>query len=291
MHEEHKGELLVLSESALWALFPIIALLSYQSLTPLMSAAITILLGAVFFALLLTGKGSWGELKRKAAYKPIIYSALLIGVAYYTFLFIGLSLTSAGDASIALLMEIFFTYLILCLWGKERFDKKHAIGAILMAIGAVIILSPSAGGSFLGNLIIIVGTIFPPVGNYFQQQARKLVSAPAILFVRSLISGSIIMVAALICEGPLPSGSISAALPFLLYNGIFMMGVSKIMWIEAIHRLPITKATSLNTVTPAYTLLFAFLILGDIPTWTQMAGFIPILIGAQFLITKTVSLG
>ena len=61
------------------------------------------------------------------------------------------------------------------------------------------------------------------------------------------------------------------------------MGFSKVIWIESIHRIRISKTISLSSVSPSFTLFFAFLILGDIPTVWQLIGIVPMLLGVYVL--------
>ena len=75
------------------------------------------------------------------------------------------------------------------------------------------------------------------------------------------------------------SSQILNSLWFLFINGFILFGLSKIFWVEAIHRITITKANTLGAITPALTMVFAFLILKDIPTIWQIMGFIPMFIG------------
>ena len=157
---------------------------------------------------------------------------------------------------------------------------------MLMAVGAFAVLFP--GGRLHlneGDIIILVASAIPPVGNYFAQKAREQVGSNMIMFIRSILSGIFILFMAFLFE-PVPvQADVTNALFFILVNGLLLMGLSKILWIEGIHRIPITKAVALNSVAPAFTLLFAFLIIGEMPSVWQFLGFLPMLIGI-FLLTE-----
>ena len=64
-----------------------------------------------------------------------------------------------------------------------------------------------------------------------------------------------------------------------------LFGISKIFWIEAIHRISITKASAMTACGPLFTIILAYLVLGDEPTVQQLIGVIPVLIGGV-LITR-----
>jgi drug/metabolite transporter (DMT)-like permease len=106
------------------------------------------------------------------------------------------------------------------------------------------------------------------------------------MLIRSAVSGIFFLVLACALE-PLPSGTtILGSLPLLFLNGFFLMGLSKILWIEAIHRVPIAKAISLSAVSPLFTLGFAYSLLGEVPTAFQIAGVIPMIAGVCLLMRQ-----
>jgi len=181
-------------------------------------------------------------------------------------------------------MEDFLILIILNLWKKEKLKRKHIFGAILMVIGALLVLFPGQFQVKEGDLIILLATTLPPFGNYYQQRARKKVSSTVIMFYRSFLSSIFLFALASIFEVRPSTSALMESGIFILVNGIFLMGLIKILWLEGIHRIPITKAISLTAIAPAFTLLFAYFILGEIPTIWQLSGFLPMFIGI-FLIT------
>ncbi len=258
--------------------------MTFNNLPPLFSGALSIIIAAIFFAVMLTIQKRWSEIKTFSVYKDIFLATFFLGMIYYGLLFIGIQKTTAGNTSIIMLMEIFFAMVILRLWQKEKLTKNRIIGAILMVIGALVILLQNATLNMnSGNLIILIAMIFPPFGNYYMQKARKKVSSTFIMFFRSLLSGLFLMIMALLLE-PIPSVDlISKSSIFILINGLLLLGFSKIFWIEGLHRIPITKAVSFIAIDPALTLIFAYFILKEVPTSWQILGFIPIFIGVMFV--------
>ena len=73
------------------------------------------------------------------------------------------------------------------------------------------------------------------------------------------------------------------SLPYLIVNGILLLGLAKIFWIEGIHRISVTKATALSSITPLLTLLFAWIILNQAPTVWQLTSLVPLLLGVLLL--------
>lgn len=282
---EIQGEIFMLFDNSLWALFPIFVILTVSNVPAIFAAALSTLFAAVFFAILITIRKQWGEIKVKKALKDILIMTALIGVLFYVLIFIGIEQTTAGNASIILLMEVFFTMVILGLWKKEKQTIKSVGGGILMMLGAFFVMFKGGFQLNQGDILILLATAIPPIGNYYSQRARKLVGSNMIMFVRSLVAGFVILGIAFIIEQPPSLIDIQDSLLNLFITGFVILGLSKIFWIEAIHRLSITKAISLSAYAPAFTLIFAYFILGDVPTLWQILGFFPMVIGV-YLITE-----
>lgn len=281
-----KGTLLIFLETLLWSLFPVFSILSFSSVPPLFSAGITILISSLFFALLLTIKRKWHEVTIRAAWGDIVLSTLFIGIMFYGLVYIGMEHTTAGNTSIMSLMEIFFSFLILGVILKhEEISLPHALGSLCMVAGTLLILMPKASGWHSGDLIVVAATAFAPIGNRYSQRARRRVSAETILFFRSVISGSFLLLLACFLEQSSLSRILSSGW-YLLANGLLLMGLSKILWIEGINLIPITKAISLETLAPFLTLLFAFLFLREDVELVQIAGLVPMVVGVSLLTRK-----
>jgi len=62
-------------------------------------------------------------------------------------------------------------------------------------------------------------------------------------------------------------------------KGIIRFALHYFSWYEAIKRLNLSKATSLVSISPAFTIILAWLILKEIPTFQQIGGFFIIIIG------------
>lgn len=283
MKAERAGDLSILAGAALWGIFPVITILSLRALAPLVVFGWSTAVAAVFFAAVVTARGKWREVADRSALKDIVWVIFFTGILYYLLTFVGLKYTSAGNASLIALTEIFFAYALFNVWHKEHFSGSHITGAALMIIGAAIVLYPNTTHFQIGDFLIIAAAAIAPFGNFFQRRARTKVSSETIMFVRSAASGIVILVFAFLA-GQAPLAALTPSGIFLLVvNGIFLMGLAKIFWIEGIHRISITKANALNSVSPLITLLVAYVVLGNVPTVWQLSSFIPISLGIILL--------
>lgn len=280
--EERIGEILILSSGILHSLFPILTILSYGSLSPITSLAWTTLLSLLFFLLVALVRSSWTNIFKKEILFPLLGASFIIGILYYVLFFFGLKYTSAGNASIIATLEILFTFLFFNVWKKEFIDKKHISGAVLMLVSAAIILSPNFSRVQMGDFMILAAVLLVPIGNMFQKRLREKIASEQILLFRTLIATpALFILANTLGENiSLPAKEMWF---ILLVNGIVLFGINKILWIESIHRIGVTKSISLSSISPVFTLLLAFLILKDIPTFVQLAAIPPAILGVYFL--------
>lgn len=283
LSKERQGEMFIFFESILWALFPIVTILSFKNVPPLVALAWSTLFAAAFFGILLFLKNGWKELKNKEAIGDILLTTFILGIVFYVLFFTGLRYTTAGNASLIGLTEIFFSFLLFNVWHKEYFSFAHIAGAALMLIGAIIIFYPNVHGLQIGDLLILAACFIAPFGNFFQRRARKQVKSEAILFIRSIISAPVIFLLAYFSKANFAAIGFDKSFVLLIVNGFFLLGFSKILWIEGIHRISVTKANALNSLTPLLTLLFAWIILGNIPTKFQLFAFVPMFFGVMLL--------
>lgn len=283
MTEQRKGEMFLFAETLLWGGFPVVTALTYHALPSIVTFAWSVGFATLFFAGVLTYKKRWHELRNSLVWKYSLYIALLIGVIFYSCYFLALETTSPGTASIIALLEVFTSFLFFSLIGKEVFSREHTYGAILMILGAVVVLAPNFAGFNRGDLLIVLGTCVTPAGNFFQQRARRIASSETIMFLRSLLSLPFIILLAYALGIDVAHVDVRPALVLLLMNGLVMLGLSKLLWLEAIHRIPVTKGVALQSIGPFFTLVLAWGILSQTPTIFQLASLVPFIAGVLLL--------
>ncbi|WP_294963581.1 DMT family transporter [Sulfurimonas sp.] len=286
MTKEREGELLMIGLSILESWFPILSIVAISHIGALHTYAFSLFISLFFFLALMTKKKLFSELKNRDAYKDLLITSLLITMLF-ALMFIGMQYTTAGNMSVIIFTQLFFSYLYFNIFGKEKMDLIHSVGAFIMGIGAVIILLPDDLAFNKGDLIILTGAALAPIANFYSKRTRKHCSSETILGFRTIIALPIISLLAWIIEPEITLISLEKALPFVLLIGLVVFGVSKIFWMEALHRISITKISAMIALVPPMTLLFAFLYLDEVPELRQIVGIIPILIGG-YLLTKPI---
>ena len=126
--EERKGELFILAHMGVIGVSPVVIALSFTVLSPLTSLAWGVLVAAVFFAIVLTIRGLWNECAKPGLIRNIIGIAFFNVFLFHVLFFVGLEHTTAGNASILLLMEVFTSFVFFTLFGANLYHRSTVLG-------------------------------------------------------------------------------------------------------------------------------------------------------------------
>lgn len=282
--QQFKGELFALTLTFLEAWFPIFAFFSVAALGALHAYFYSLIVAIVFLFIWWVLRGKQHEIKRTEAYKNLALTSLYITLLF-SFTFMGLQYTTATNVAIILFLQILFAYLFLGHRQGESLGRVHTWGAVLMTIGALLILFPGSIQVNIGDLFVLIAAMIAPVANVYQKKTRAQVSGETILLVRSVIALPFIYLFAMLLEPNPTWQAISEQWVWVVLTGGVIFFASKIMWVEAIYLLPITKVNALFAFAPLMTMGLAYLILNEVPSFYQLVGIVPVLLGG-YLITR-----
>jgi len=283
LSEKRKGERYLFSEIVLWAFFPIVITLSYAVLPSLVSLAWSAVFATVFLGCIVLYRKVWHEIWNIALWKYLFFITLFIAVLYYVLYFLGLERTTAGNVALVSQFEIFTTFLFFNVLRREYISTVHIVGAALMVLGVLIVLTPNFSGINIGDFFILGATLAAPVGNLYQQKARRIASSEVIVFLRTLLSIPIFFALAYVLNAHASLGDIRSSLLLLMVNGVIFFGLQKILFLEALHRVAITKIMALGALGPFLTLIFAWIFLHQLPNAWQITSLVPLVLGTLLL--------
>jgi drug/metabolite transporter (DMT)-like permease len=267
--------------------FPILSIVAISKVGALHTYAFSLLVSLIFFLIIMIKKSLFKELKNKKAYKDLLLTSFWI-TTMFIFVFLGMRYTTAGNMSVIIFLQLLFAYLYFNVFGSDKMDKIHTFGAFIMGIGAMIILFPKELVLNKGDLLILIAAAIAPVANYYSKCTREHCSSETILGFRTLFALPVVSLFAWIVEPKISYEDIYLSLPYVVLIGFLIFGVSKIMWMEALHRTTITKISAMMALVPVLTLLFAYLYLGEEPEMRQILGIMPVLVGG-YLLTKPIN--
>lgn len=285
---EKTGEIMILGETLLYSIFPAIIVYSTKIFPPILFAGLSTLTASITLFIFLLLKKDLKSLKNKDTIKYSLWITLFIIIIPSVLIFTGSSKTSGINTTILLQSEILFTFLIFGLFAIEKITLKKTIVALMILSGTIFIVYNGSANINIGDLMIIAGTAFYPIGNIFAKKALKVASPSAILFIRSFAGGVVLVVLSLLFENQTGVLSkISNYWPLILFNGVMVYHLSKLLWYEGIKRIDVSKAISISIGGyPAFSLLFAVIFLKEIPTTYQLIGFGVVVMGIFILINR-----
>ena len=284
MTRQREGELYALILSILESWFPILSLFAIQAIGALNTYFFVLVIATAVLMIVLGTKEGYGGLVSKAALPDLLWTSFYI-TTLFTLIFLGLRYTTAGNMAVILTLQLLFSYLYFNLIGSEKMDALHTFAAFLMGTGALIILFPQHYSFNPGDVLVLIAAAIAPLANYYQKRARTHVSSLTILTFRNLAALPFLFMGAVLIEGVPSAAALAAALPYVTAVALLVYVLAKVLWIEALHRIGITKLSAMIALMPLFTLLFAYPVLHEVPSARQLLGIIPILIGA-FAITR-----
>lgn len=285
-HPERLGSAFVLASGVVWALFPVLVQRGTQVISPFTFAAFSVSIATIGNFFYLFTQPKFNVLKFKQAFFPILMVALLVIVTPYSLFFLGAQHTSGVNTTMLLSSEIIFT-LIFTPWFGEPTTRIKVLGAAGIFFGVVFILYNGNAQLNFGDWLIILSTLTYPLGNFYSKRALTLVSPAIILFVRHAIASVFLIGLALWLEpADFTLSTFKQFWLILTVNGIVVLMVSKILWYQGFKYLDISKAISLGSIFPLYSIIY-LLLLGEHITLYQWFGIGLILAGAFIALKRS----
>lgn len=280
---EKEGIIFVIITIFIAGALPIIIKYGVGFIDPLFFAAMSSLIAGIFLFSLAVIKGNWKVLFRK----KYILSMLLIGFFGITlsnlFFFFGVSLTSAINSSILLVIEPLYSIFIGYLFLNEKITFKQIMFTFIIIMGTVTVLYKLRLKFNWGDLMILCTPLCWQIAHFFSKKLMtvyKEITPPLIATARTLYGGIFLFILS-ISTGINHFHQLRNIhiLWILLLQGIIGFALHYSVWYEAIKRLNLSKATSLVSVYPAFSIILAWFILKEFPTLQQIGGFAIIIIG------------
>lgn len=240
---------------------PLISVLSGAG-SPLMLAAL--LYAGAAIALLLA-RGILGQRQEEAPVQrrdlpPLLGLTVLGGMVGPICLVQGLTLLSAGAASLLLNLEAVFTLLIAVLVGREHLSRRGLIAAVLILSGAVLLTEGSLHGATLWGSLLIAGACLAWGIDNNLSQRLSLRDPLQIALLKAIGASGPMLLLALAAGQTLPAWP---ALLGLLVIGALGYGLS--IWLDllALRHLGAAREALVFSTAPFVGLLFSLLVLRE----------------------------
>jgi drug/metabolite transporter (DMT)-like permease len=179
----------------------------------------------------------------------------------------GLAATSAGNASLLLNFESVFTALIAWFVFRENFDRRIALGMLLIVAGAVVLSwAPNAGDIARGSLLVVGACACWAIDNNLTRKVSAC-DAMVVAGLKGLIAGGVSLACALAAGQELPPLATTLAAALL---GLLSYGVSLTLFVLALRRLGTARTGAYFAVAPFFGAVLAIFVAHE-PLTLQLA--------------------
>lgn len=233
----------------------------------------------------------FGKLFRKLTKKELalIVCITVTGVlGHHIFLAVGLSKTMASNAGLILGAVPLTTSIFATVMLRERFTVHRFLGILFGMIGvSMIVLAGSDGGLKLrlGDLYVILSVIAQAISFIFIKMASKTIDVRLITGI-TLFFGSVLLFSVSLGLEPgglarLAGGPLYVWIVFFA-SGVVATGVGHLLYNNAIKYIGPAETSVFLNMTPFFSLVGAYLLLGETFVVTHLIGFIFIVTGVVF---------
>lgn len=267
-------------------LFPIFLYFALQTLPILWLMTFSIWVSILFGFIVFFKEKLYNQYKKKEILIPTFFSALFLWM-WALLYFFWIKYSSPSIASMLLLLQSFFAFIIFNIFWEEKYNLKQIIWAILMFIWWIIVLYD--GSSFINIWVIImfIAWIVYTIWNYYTKKATSKWANPFFLLInRNFLMVFVTIILAIIFVWPIDLELIKQNFIWVFLIWFLVLFLSKASWIIALTKLNSFVAISSFPMIPLLVILFSFIILKEIPTTKEILWFAPILIGTLLLINK-----
>lgn len=292
--DRRRGKTFLLITAVLHGLFPIFLHAGVSIFPPAFFAGSSLLVASAFPFLWLLARGENAFAMNARIFGQLLFVCCFNLILPTLFIAIGTQWTSGINTTLLLQAEMLFTFLIVNVLFREHLGKRRMIGASIVFLGTVVVLFHGNLHLNVGELLIVLGTMFYPFGNLISKKLVKAVPTMEILALRSSISGAALLLLSLFLGEDAASAldrSMTAAGGLILLQGFFVLFVSKVLWYEGLRWISVGRSVFIVSSAPAFGVLFAVLLLHEMPTIQQLMGLSLTLLGVFFLTSHKAPFG
>ena len=281
--KEKEGIIFTIITIFLAGSLPIVVKYGTGIISPLFFATITSLIAGSCLLMITLIKGNWKILlDRKYLFYFLIIGFFGITLSNLLF-FYGVTLTSGINSAILLQIEPLYALFIGYIFLKERIGLKQIIFTLVIILGTLTVLYQGSFKVIWGDGLVLITPVCWQVAHF---QGKRLMAnyqaiTPLIIAtVRTLYGGILLFIINYFWGVNQFDKLIGPKILFIIFfQGIIGFALQYSIWYEAVKRINLSKATTIISVYPVFSILLAWFILKEIPTINHLIGFGLMLIG------------
>lgn len=239
---------------------------------PASQLLVELVVAAAFLWLILAFRSS----PRTGSLRTYALLALLDPALPFLLILIGLTSSTAANASLLVSLESITAVAFAALVGDERITRSFAAGAGLALLGAILVSSPSSSGFRVGDLLFLAATI--PIGLSVVVIRKIAPSTPSLEIARYQMAFSVAIIApcaaleiAFLGEPIRPTADLGAWAA-AIYAGIIGLALSNLAFNYALGRLSASVGGLALNLVPLIGVASAAMFLGETLSSLQAMG-------------------
>jgi drug/metabolite transporter (DMT)-like permease len=223
-------------------------------------------------------------------YRTLAFVILCGSIIAPLLLLYGLNETTAINTSLLLNTECLFTVFIAFTFLRERGKMKDYFAILLLFIGVVFI---TTNGEFqmltltskiTGNLLIVSACLFWGIDNNLSKFLSKKRDIVMITGLKCFIGGSVLLGMSFIFG--IGFNVTLASIPYILSVGAFSIAFSILLFLFALREIGSMQTGVIFSISSLFGAIFAFIILREVFSLTQIFAGIAMLMGVYILYRK-----
>jgi len=253
----------------IWAVNYPIAKYGLGGLDALVFNSLRFIVASVVLSLPFAFGVQWKRVERRDLAE--LFRAGVIGSVIYQLVFIaGLSMTTAGNASVLLSTAPLWTVFIHARMHREKIRPQLLAGMAVSLCGIVMIIIGSGkklefgGSDIAGDLITLTAAALWGLTTNLQKPLLVRYSAPQLALFLILVGAAGLTIIAIPSAVSLPWGSIHwTYYAAAIASGTLTIGISSIIWAHGVHRLGPGRAANFHNLVPVLAFIISYLTLHE----------------------------
>ena len=250
---------------------------------PFLLSVMIIAAGVLAIMLLVRGECSL-RCSRKAFLA--VAGVAVCNMTAYALILVGTRTSSGVSTALLMQSEMVWTLLLSWFFLHERVSLRRIMGILTVLLGAITVLWRGVIVVHKGELLIVCATMLYPFGNTCAKHALRELSPLHVLLLRYLLGIVYLLFLGFLVGQPgfiIPSVA-EHWLVFLTFALVIFV-VSKICWYEGLKRHDLHLSVATITAVPALAMVYAYILLGEVPSLHQWIG-LAITVGGLYLLFR-----
>lgn len=199
-----------------------------------------------------------------------ILAGLLFGIEF-SLVFVALEYTTVARNSLLVNTMPFWVLVGAHFWLGERMTLQKLLGLVLAFCGVIVIFSDRLGSNgqstLFGDLLSLVAGLFWALTTLTIKRSKLQTASAEKVLLYQLVVSAIIAIPLVPLAGPALRDVTPLATGALLFQAVYIVTITYIVWFWLMRRYPAAGLSSFAFLSPAFSVICGWLILGEPLTW------------------------